>query len=573
MRVPPVIPAIVAGLILVAITAVPATASDSDAHNVVIFVADGLRSVMVNDQIAPNMTRLACGGVQLPNSHALFPTFTMTNASALVTGHAPGDTGLFSNTIFTGFKVGGANDSVTPFLEKDLALKDVDQRLAGNFLNEPSLFDLAQAKNYGAASIGKVGPALLFGHSEPELSIVIDDATGTAKGVSLSDEVIDALNGAGLPTVAPTRGENGKGSGTKSANLSQQDYFAAAATRVVLPILAKREKPFILVFWSRDPDGSQHNQGDNKPLNPCDPPPLSPGINGPTSLAAIRNADDDLDRLRAALAELGIAKTTDIVVVADHGFSTITKEITSPADPGLPLGFVAAGLAKALGMNLSDPDRHGAAVASGAYPRFGNGLLHDANGHTRVVVTANGGSDLIYIVDGDKDGVSETEQKPASDEDKTIAGDVVRFLLDQEYVGGLFVRSDLGTFPGSMSDIMLEGSAVTPTPAVVVSFRSFDASCSEPAACAVEVADTILKQGQGMHGSFSRADTWNFMALAGPDFKTHFVNPAPAGNADVERTLAKVLGLDDKGKDKGKLVGRVLEETLTPGRSGAGGRE
>ena len=57
----------------------------------------------------------------------------------------------------------------------------------------------------------------------------------------------------------------------------------------------EREKPFVLVFWSRDPDGTQHFQGDS--LNS-----LVPGINGPTSLAAIRNADDDLARIRAALA-------------------------------------------------------------------------------------------------------------------------------------------------------------------------------------------------------------------------------------------------------------------------------
>jgi hypothetical protein len=78
--------------------------------------------------------------------------------------------------------------------------------------------------------------------------------------------------------------------------------------------------------------------------------------------------------------------------------------------------------------------------------------------------------------------------------------------------------------------------------------------------CTVEIADTVLQEGQGMHGSFSRADTWNFMALQGPDFKTHFVDPAPASNADVGRTIAHVLRL--KTSDNGKLVGRVLEEVL-----------
>jgi hypothetical protein len=66
-----------------------------------------------------------------------------------------------------------------------------------------------------------------------------------------------------------------------------------------------------------------------------------------------------------------------------------------------------------------------------------------------------------------------------------------------------------------------------------------------------------------MHGSFSRADTWNFMAMQGPDFKSRYVDAAPASNADVGRTIAHLLHLDVSGK--GKLVGRVLSETLPGG--------
>jgi hypothetical protein len=97
----------------------------------------------------------------------------------------------------------------------------------------------------------------------------------------------------------------------------------------------------------------------------------------------------------------------------------------------------------------------------------------------------------------------------------------------------------------------------------VISFRSFDTVCGEPVRCTVEVADTVLQEGQGMHGSFSRADTWNFMAMQGPDFKPQFVDPAPASNADVGRTIAQLMQLDVH--DKGKLVGRVLSEALPNG--------
>ena len=66
-----------------------------------------------------------------------------------------------------------------------------------------------------------------------------------------------------------------------------------------------------------------------------------------------------------------------------------------------------------------------------------------------------------------------------------------------------------------------------------------------------------------MHGSFSRADTWNFMAMQGPDFKAQFVDPAPASNADIGRTIAHLLGLEVS--EKGKLLGRVLSEALPNG--------
>jgi arylsulfatase A-like enzyme len=168
----------VAGLIVSPALALAAPASDENSpHNVLIYVADGLRSVMVNDQTAPNMAKLAREGVRLVNSHSLFPTLTMANASAIATAHALGDTGTFGNTIDVGFEVPSVGNTVTPFLENDAVLAEVDEHFAENYLGEPSLFELARAKGYSTASIGKVGPTLLFDHTERTglQSIVIDD--------------------------------------------------------------------------------------------------------------------------------------------------------------------------------------------------------------------------------------------------------------------------------------------------------------------------------------------------------------------------------------------------------------
>src|SRR6202000_2904265 len=114
----------------------------------------------------------------------------------------------------------------------------------------------------------------------------------------------------------------------------------------------------------------------------------------------------------------------------------------------------------------------------------------------------------------------------------------------------LFVNDDLlrgnaADFAGAlpMSAVNLIGSATVPHPAIVVSFRSFVAKgCKlSPLLCTAEIADTPLQTGQGMHGSSSRADTRNFMAAIGPDFKAGFADRAPVSNADIAPTLAHII--------------------------------
>jgi arylsulfatase A-like enzyme len=528
-------------------------------HNLILFVPDGLRALQVSAETAPTMAALRDRGVSFSNPHALFPTFTMPNASGMASGHYLGDTGTYGNAIYTGYAVPASGGSMTPFLENDPVLGDVDAHFAGDYLNETTILNAARARDFNTAAIGKLGPTLLFDHTERsgERTITFDDATGGPAGIPLSEPVKAALTTAGLPLATPSRGENGnagdsKTAGTTVANVTQQAYFADVAAKVVLPLFKARKQPFILMFWSRDPDGTQHNQGDS--LNT-----VTPGINGPTSLAAVKNADDNLRQLLQALSDLGLTDTTDIVIAADHGFSTISKEsLTSAAAKGayatvpegqLPPGFVALDLAKALSLPLFDPDAKNAAVADNAFPRFGNGLIGEDPAKPDVVVTANGGSDLVYL----------------PNRDRALAARVVEALLKQDYVSGLFVDDELGKIPGTLplTAIGLKGSAITPFPAIVVNFRSYSSGCEQPLLCTVSVADTRLQQGQGMHGSFSRADTMNFMAAMGPSFKSGFFDPAPVSNADIGKTIAKVLGLNIPFK--GMLMGRVIEEALPGG--------
>jgi Type I phosphodiesterase / nucleotide pyrophosphatase len=611
-------------------------------HNVIIFVADGLRRGSVNKYDSPTLEALRKMGVDFPNSHALYPTFTTANASAFATGHGLGDTGDFSNYIWTGQPMPRPPDagSVTPFLEDDRVLRDLYSQNA--YLQEKTLLDVAYANGFNTATIGKLGPTAIQSIGQLRspnetfqipATIVFDDWTGRIedsksklpKGVPLSEHVLANLRKAGILPIAPDRSngmantiaDNGYPgtfavSGTRVANLNQEKYFADVAHVVIEDFrrdFFKCGRPFVLVFWSRDPDGTQHNQGDS-------PNSLDPGINGSTSKSAVTNADRLFSEIQNSLKDSGLTDYTDIFVVADHGFSTIAKNprdiplnegqrFYSPKASGyykydnkekkvmqdvkegyFPPGFLAIELERFLerkklldgnNKNLFDPDcLSGSHDCNGSssdrykwvdsdlretdlenttdifgemHPSNGNGLIGGDGttaGKYALVVTANGGSDLIYA---------------GSEEGKSWIPTVCDFLASQAYVDGLFVDDEYGSIPGTvpLSKISLIGAAKQrglPEPAIVVNFKNFSLVPGD-LLTRVEIADTTLQQGQGMHGSFSRADTGNFMAAIGPDFRSGYVDPLPVSNEDVAITVAKLLGLE-AGMSPGG--GRVLKE-------------
>jgi hypothetical protein len=529
----------------------------SQPQNLVLFVPDGLRAASVTLANAPTFARVRAQGVDFANSHSLFPTFTTGNASAIATGHYLGDTGDYGNSIYTGFPVVSANGIFTPFIQSNRVLAELNQHFAGNFLNERSLIAAARAAGYQTAVLGKAGPVGIFDITElgGKTTIFVDDGTGRRDGIELSPALVDALKRAGLPLETPER--IARGAQVTEPNAVQQNYLRDVVTKVLLPRFKEAGKPFILVYWSLDPDGTQHAQTDSIDK-------LVPGINGPTSLAAVRNADENLGAILAKLKELGLESTTNVFVTADHGFTVISKEsktsaaakLSYPGVPAgqLPPGFLAIDLAEALGLPLFEPFAAGPRLEykEGKYPRRANAFVGNNPEKPNVVIAANGGADLIYL--------------PQSNA-RELAPRVVKALLAQDYVSGIFVDPALGDIGGTLplNTVGLKGAALTPTPSIVVSFRSFSTGCSKPLHCTAAVADTLLKQGQGMHGTLSRADTQNFMAAMGPAFKRGYRDRAPVSNADVAPTLARVMALELPAK--GSLRGRVIEEALVNGKA------
>ncbi len=516
-------------------------------HNILIFVADGLRYVSVTPQSAPDLWAVKSKGVDFTNSHSLYPTITTVNASAIATGHYIGDTGNFGNVMYSGFDSFVTKAPIAA-MESDVTLGEMNAHFGGNYLNETSLLAAARQAGYATAVMGKIGPTAIQDVTQRDGNgtIVIDDALNTPPGLPLPADIAAAIKADGLADTAPK---------TAVPNDDQQKYMIAIATNVVLPKLASSGHPFVLFYWSRDPDNAQHGTKDSIGK-------LTPGINGPTGLAGIKDANDSFAALMAALKARGLDKTTDVFVTADHGFSTIDHHSAASASEKLgyadlpagetPSGFVALDLADALGLTLVDPATHKPVdYKHGEKLSGGSGFLMKDADTADVLIIANGGSDHIYLPEDDA---------------KDRAKQIVDALSREDYVSGIFVNDALGNIPGAlpMSAVNLIGSALTPKPSIVVSFASHPIDgCKSLLMCAAEEADTPLQTGQGMHGTFSRADTRNFMAAIGPDFKAHFADPAPVSNADITPTLAHILGMQIASK--GNLKGRAATEALKRG--------
>jgi arylsulfatase A-like enzyme len=418
------------------------------------------------------------------------------------------------------------------------------------------------------------------------MTIILESDTGGDAGVPLNERTIALLKAAGLAPAPPPRDQpegTNETPGTTSANVEHQQWFADVMTKAILPEFAKGPEPFIVVFWSGDPDQTQHAQGDS--LNR-----LTPGINGATSRSAVQNADRNLKQILDYLdAHPELRSNTNVFVTSDHGFSTVSRREIDAAGRAtssysatlryrdesgrqdvntghLPPGFLAIDLAHHLGLPVYDPELQVEEGGTKRYmsvdptiPQAGNEVRQRLSSGAALI----GGTGRIRRPTDARVVIAQTSVYVPS-VDRGLVHRIVRFLAAQDYVGGLFLNDRFGQMPGAlrMSDVGLFGTATTPKPAVVINFKSFSLDAKNPHMSGVIVGG-IRQHGQGDHGSLARANTFNNMAAIGPDFKRRYVVQAPVSNADVQPTLAHVMKM--KLPSLGRLRGRVITEALVGG--------
>jgi hypothetical protein len=605
----------------------------------VIMVWDGLRPDSVNATDTPNLYALRRAGVDFGDNHATYPTFTMMNGASFATGSFPKTSGFYGNTFWTAPQGGGntipagktagggTQDYVAPVFTEDYqVLTTLNDYYGGQLLLVKTLFATAQAAGMTTAAIGKSGAAyiqdlgrgglFLDENSVLPRSLVTElQAAGfavpvnTTKGFSGADAVTLAANNgdptartgyitfnttaydtSGTPTLtvaARDSADTTQGAPEDAAN----QYMMSVFTRFILPV----KKPMLSLVWFRTPDNVEHGYG--------------PGA--ANAVAGLRSQDARLGELMAALRANGMESSTNVIVVSDHGHSTVSGPLAlyplraiaaSPTRPNGPLvngatsGTSAAsiGAVSASGFSFSGDVRSADLLTYRGFQAFdGAGCTTsamiglNAAGVPTIPVKQDTTGALCGAPNTKYQAISATLATPVASfkvpapgslpangivvatnggsdyfyvpgHDATTVGRLVRFLQQREEYGAIFVDSRYGTIPGTLTldRVNLENAVRRDKgqPDVVVSFH-WDHGVSVQGMPGIEFES--MGGQRGMHGSFGIADVHNTLIASGPSFKASTRLATPTGNVDVAPTVAWLLGLSMDQAD-----GRVIDEAL-----------
>jgi predicted AlkP superfamily pyrophosphatase or phosphodiesterase len=616
-----------------------ATSAALQPTRTIIMVWDGLRPDSVNATDTPNLYALRQSGVNFSDNHSTYPTFTMMNGSSFATGSFPKTSGFYGNTFWTppqgsgntipaGNSAGGtAQDYVDPVFTEDYqVLATLNAYYGGQLLLVKSLFATAQAAGLVTATVGKSGAAYIQdlgkgGYFVDEntvqpRSLVTELQTA---GFSLPANVVNGYSGTDAVTLAANNGNPTARAGYVTFNTTAFDpngaltvaardstdttqgapegaankYMMSVFTQYILPV----KKPMLSLIWFRTPDNVEHGYG--------------PG--SANAVAGLRSQDARLGELIAGLRANGLDSTINIIVVSDHGHSSVSgplalyplRSITSGGTlPNGPLvngatsgstNSVIGPVAASGGYSFSGDVRSADLLTYRGFKAFdGTGCSTsamyglDASGKPTVPVQLDASGALCGAANTKYQAISASLGTPVasfkvpapgalpangivvaanggsdyfyvpSHDAATIAA-LVKVLQQREEYGAIFVDSRYGTLPGtlSMAQVNLENATRQGNgqPDVVASFN-WDYTTSVQGLPGIEFESTGGQRG--MHGSFGIADVHNTLIANGPSFKAAATLSTPTGNVDVAPTTAYLLGLSMPQAD-----GRVVNEALT----------
>ena len=266
------------------------------ARLIIVFILDGLRPDSINPQDTPNLFRLRAEGANYVNGHAVFPTVTRVNATAIATGYYPGTNGIVSNSIY----IPQVNPTRAFSTGEYQNLLKLDEVSGGRMVLVKSLGERLQENGMKLAAIssGSTGSALLLNpRAINGVGVLINGDFDPGKLVAYPSNVNDAI--LARFGAAPNKDTDADKQYNESVDWAEQ-----VMGEYVIPEL----KPDVILNWLTEPDNIQH----------------ATGAGSPESINTIRNDDRNIGLVLEKLKSLGLEDKTDIFVISDHGFSLQT---------------------------------------------------------------------------------------------------------------------------------------------------------------------------------------------------------------------------------------------------------
>ena len=474
------------------------------AEHVVVVVWDGMRPDFVSAQYTPALNDLARRGTFFKAHHSSYVTSTEVNGTAIGTGMYPDHSGIIANVEYRP-ELSWLTSYGTESLD---AIRRGDLLSDGHYVQTPTMAEILQQAGIPTITAGAKPVVLLQDHA-PRRVLPAQKASVTLfRGQALPRSILRSLTD--NPEVGPVPVESTEPTSTPERVL----YWAkrgrdqvltwwngkpktplisrsidAWTTRALVRGLWKDGVPKYSLLWLSQPDASQHESG----------------VGSPNAEVSLADSDRDLASVIKALKDQGVLDRTDILVVSDHGFSTIDR----------------------------GPD----VIASLKRANFIAGKQFENPEAGDVLVVSLGGSTAFYVFDHDEPTVRR----------------LIDYLQGTDYSGVIFSSVAVeGTFPLSQVHVDARPGA----PDVLVSMRWSPGHNDWGAPGLVTAADG--KRGRGTHASLSRFDLHNTLIAAGPDFKKGFTSELPSGNVDVAPTVLAILGVAPPKP----MDGRVLTEAM-----------
>ena len=277
--------------------------------------------------------------------------------------------------------------------------------------------------------------------------------------------------------------------GNELPNTPQMVHGARVLTEYVLG----ERVPSVALIWFSEPDSSNHDAG----------------VGSVLSNRALRSADEQFGRIMSWMDREGVLQETDVIVVSDHGYATITDVVDIESE------LRSAGFA------------HG-------------------NQPGGVLTATNGGAALFYVHDSDPD----------------TAARLSTWLSKQPWRGAMLAsetrRRDSRRASGRPGNI--DGPR-GPDLAMSLTWDAAPNVTGYPGLTACFGG----RVGVGTHGGMSRHELRNTLMARGPSFRRSTAIDTPTGNIDVAPTILHLMGLPG-GEN---MDGRVLHEALAGSESAA----